>query len=126
MGDLLIEECESMEDISLDGLIKNSSVQSGEMGASDRSEFQNKGTSDGELSMSVSPVIEVAGEKKAFVSFFDNKRLAEGEIPNCKITKNQGFLAEEVDDLERYMKANLTMLKKMAASVDVLSAFMKN
>lgn len=80
---------------------------------------------DGELSMSVSPVFEKGGQKKACVSFSDKSRVAEGEIPECKIIKNQGFSEEEVEALERYMKANLTMLKKMASSVNVLGAFMK-
>lgn len=78
-----------------------------------------------ELNMVVSPVCEKDGKKMAFVSFSDSTRLAEGIIPECIINKNQGFSQEEVEGLERYMKANLTMLKKMAASVDVLSAFMK-
>ena len=44
-----------------------------------------------ELSMSVSPICERDGKKIAFVSFSDGTRTAEGEIPECKITKNEGF-----------------------------------
>lgn len=80
---------------------------------------------DGELTMTVSPVCLVEGQKKAFVNFTDGKRNAEGEIPDCIIRKYNGFTEAEKVQLEEYMKANLTMLKKMAANIDILAAMMK-
>lgn len=77
-----------------------------------------------ELSMSVSPICERDGKKIAFVSFSDGTRTAEGEIPECKITKNEGFDEGEVLQLELYMKSELANLKKMASSVNVMGAFM--
>ena len=77
-----------------------------------------------ELSMSVSPICEKNGQKAAYVSFSDGNRSAEGKIPDCKITKNNGFDEGEVAQLELYMKGNLMMLKKMASSVNVFDAFM--
>lgn len=86
----------------------------------------NKETeSDGELTMTVSPVCLVDGQKKAFVSFTDGVRNAEGEIPACVINKQDGFSAEEKAQLEDYMRANLSMLKKMASNIDILGAMMK-
>ena len=79
----------------------------------------------GEIDMSVSAVCKNEnGEKYAFVTFSDGVREAEGSIPKCKINRNQGFADIEVQQLEKYMRDNLTDLKKMAAGVDIFSAFL--
>lgn len=77
------------------------------------------------LNMSVSQVFCKDKEKYAFVYFTDKDRSAEGKIPDCKITVNQGFRDEEVEQLETYMQKELRNLKKMAAGVRVMDAFMK-
>lgn len=79
----------------------------------------------GALDMKVSSLCGKNGEKKAFVTFSDGKRLAEGEIPRCVIISNKGFSDEEVKKLEEYMKQNLPMLKSMAASINPIKALMK-
>ena len=76
------------------------------------------------LNMTVSPVCNRNGEKVAYVSFTDGSRTAEGEIPVCKITKNNGFHENEVEQLENYMKRELTSLKKMAAHINVFDVFL--
>lgn len=79
---------------------------------------------NGELNMSVSAICQNdKGEKYAFVTFSDGVRDAEGRIPECKIITNNGFAVIEVDQLEKYMRDNLTDLKKMAAGIDIFSAF---
>ena len=78
------------------------------------------------LNMSVSQVFNKNGMNYAFVTFDDGTRNAEGKIPDCIITSNNGFLPEEVMQLEDYMKRELSNLKKMASKVNVLSAFMKD
>lgn len=79
---------------------------------------------NGELNMSVSAICHnEKGEKYAFVTFSDGVRDAEGRIPDCKIISNNGFAVIEVQELERYMKQHLTELKKMAAGIDIFSAF---
>lgn len=80
--------------------------------------------SSDELKMSVSPICQKDGKRVAYVSFSDSKRSAEGIIPECKITKNQGFSNEEAEQLEAYMKQQLATLKKMAASVNAMDAFL--
>ena len=80
---------------------------------------------DDELSLAVSPVCQKDGKQYAFVTFTDKDRLAEGRIPECTIISNKGFSEEEVQHLERYMKRELTRLKKMASGINVLEAFMK-
>ena len=78
-----------------------------------------------ELSMTVSPVCAKDGKKYAYVSFTDGERIAEGIIPDCKIMSNKGFSREELEQLEAYMKSELPKLKRMAAEIRVLDAFMK-
>ena len=78
-----------------------------------------------EIQMSVSPVCMKDGERYAYVSFADGERVAEGKIPECKIVSNKGFSGEETEQLETYMQENLATLKRMAAGIRVLDAFMK-
>ena len=75
--------------------------------------------------MSVSPICVKDGEKYAFVTFSDRERTAEGRIPDCKIISNKGFSAEEAAQLAAYMEQELSTLKKMAAGIKLLDAFMK-
>lgn len=75
--------------------------------------------------MSVSPICVKDGKRYAFVIFSDEKRSAEGKIPDCKMISNQGFSEEEVEKLEEYMQKELPKLKQMAAGIHVLDAFMK-
>lgn len=78
-----------------------------------------------ELNMSVSPICVKDGKRYAFVTFTDGTRMAEGKIPDCKITSNKGFLEDEIIKLEEYMQKELPKLKQMAAGINVLDAFMK-
>lgn len=78
------------------------------------------------LNMSVSQVFRKNGKKYAFVSFTDGIRSAEGKIPDCKIISNKGFRKDEVTKLEDYMHRELAALKRMAADIDVMHAFMKD
>lgn len=81
-------------------------------------------TMSDELRMSVSPICTKGGKKYAFVSFTDGIRTAEGKIPDCTITSNDGFTEEEVLQLEDYMSQELPQLKKMAAGINVMDSFL--
>ncbi|SHJ59502.1 hypothetical protein [Pseudobutyrivibrio xylanivorans] len=86
-----------------------------------------KNNNKGELDMNVSAVCQnETGEKYAFVTFSDGVREAEGSIPKCRIIRNQGFADIEIQQLEKYMRDNLRQLKKMAAGVDIFSAFLES
>lgn len=76
------------------------------------------------LNMSVSQIVRKDGRKIAYVSFSDGQRMAEGQIPDCKITSSTGFGAEEIAQLEDYMGRELTNLKNMAAKINWIDAFM--
>lgn len=78
-----------------------------------------------EFTMSVSPVCLKDGQKVAYVSFTDGKRSAEGKIPECKIVSATGFDDNEIRMLEEYMEQELSRLKRMAASIRLMDAFMK-
>ncbi|MDD6381259.1 MAG: hypothetical protein PUG04_06210 [Lachnospiraceae bacterium] len=80
-----------------------------------------------ELKMTVSPICtDESGKKKyAYVTFSDGTRSAEGKIPSCEITKNDGFSDEEAAALHFYMKTNLEDLKKIAAKINVFEALKK-
>lgn len=97
------------------------------------------GTGIGELTMTVSPVCSRKGETVAYVLFSEARgemagaanndapvgiREAEGEIPACVIIRNKGFSEEEQEALEQYMKANLSNLKRMAASINPMDVFL--
>ena len=78
-----------------------------------------------ELKMTVSPVCMENDKKYAYVSFTDETRSAEGKIPECSIIRNEGFTEKEVQQLEDYMRRELTNLKKMAAGNNIMNAFLK-
>ena len=79
---------------------------------------------DGALNMSVSPICRQGDKKCAYVYFSDDNRSAEGIIPDCSIIKSTGFDDSEVSALEEYMRSQLATLKRMAANVNVMKAFM--
>lgn len=82
-----------------------------------------------ELEMLVSGIITKDGEKKACVYFqsgSDKTVFAEGFIPDCKITSQNGFTPEEICTLEDYMSENLEALKKSASEINPIKAMMKD
>lgn len=75
-----------------------------------------------ELNMSVSPICVKDGKKYAYILFSDNVRSAEGVIPDCRIINNNGFLEDEVKQLEAYMERSLPELKRLAAGQNAFNA----
>ena len=80
---------------------------------------------DNEFTMSVSPICLKDGKKFAYVSFTDGERSAEGKIPECKIVSATGLDRGEIRMLEEYMTMELPQLKKMAAGIRLVDAFLK-
>lgn len=78
-----------------------------------------------EVKLDISGVTEKDGKKRAYILFTRGNDHAEGYIPECILTKVQGFTDEEKVGLERYLKANLTELKKRAAKVNPITAIMR-
>ena len=78
-----------------------------------------------ELTLQVSGISVKDGKKQASVRFSDNDRYAEGIIPDCIITGSEGFTKEETAQLEDYLKAKLSELKKASAKINPLNAIMR-
>ena len=79
-----------------------------------------------EMKMTVSEIFRTeSGDKYVFVKFEDGKRFAEGKVPDCKITKQEGFTDAEVILLEQYMKNEQTTIFDEARKVNVMRAFLK-
>jgi len=77
------------------------------------------------MNLIVSGVVKKDDRLIAHLQFEDGGRFAEGVIPDCKIIKQKGFLEEEILQLEDYMRANLSDLKKEAAKINPFTAMMK-
>ena len=80
----------------------------------------------GEMNMTVSEIFRTdKGDKYVFVKFEDGKKFAEGKVPDCKITKQEGFTDAEVILLEQYMKNEQATIFDVARKVNVMRAFLK-
>lgn len=77
-----------------------------------------------EVKLDISGVVERDGKRIAHICFTRGSDIAEGYIPDCVLTKVQGFTEEEASQLADYLRANLTQLKKTAAGINPLNAFM--
>ena len=81
---------------------------------------------NGSWKLTVSPVCNRDGRQYAYVAFQDGDRIAEGMIPECIITSSGDFSAEEITQMEDYMRRELMELKKAASGVNVWNAFLKD
>ena len=77
-----------------------------------------------EMRLDISGVVEKDGKKIARICFTRGDDIAEGYIPDCILTKVEGFTEDEASQLVDYLRANLTDLKKRAAQINPLNAFM--
>ncbi len=59
-----------------------------------------------ELTFTYSGVLSKNGKPFVSVMFERGKDVAEGTVPDCIITKSEGFTEEEIHELEDYMDAN--------------------
>lgn len=77
-----------------------------------------------DVNLDISGVVEKDGKKIAHIRFTRGEDVAEGYIPDCVFTKVKGFTDEETEQLTDYLRANLTDLKRRAAAINPLNAFM--
>ena len=78
-----------------------------------------------ELKMTISGFVPKDGRKSVYIVFEDGKRKAEGYVPDCVITKNEGFEEDEVKMLELYLKQNQDMIREHAKLINPIKALMK-
>lgn len=72
----------------------------------------------------ISGIIRRQDDKRVCVLFSDDKRMAEGVVPACKIISNTGFSKEEVEGLEKYLRENETDIWDEALKVNPLKGFL--
>ena len=75
--------------------------------------------------MTVSGFVPKDGRKSVYVVFEDGARKAEGYVPDCVITQNNGFEEDEVKMLELYMKHNQDLIREQAKLINPIKALMK-
>lgn len=78
-----------------------------------------------ELKMTISGIVPKDGRKSVYVVFEDGKRKAEGYVPDCIITHNEGFEEDEIKMLELYLKQNQDMIREHAKLINPIKALMK-
>lgn len=59
-----------------------------------------------EVKLTHSGILAVDGRRKVSVRFERGTDIAEGTLPECRITKNSGFSEEEVKGLEAYLEGS--------------------
>lgn len=81
-------------------------------------------SSSDEVKMTYSSVLTKDGKPMVCVRFEQGKSWAEGVIPQCEITKSEGFSAEEKEALANYLKANrkdiISRAKKISGIMNML------
>ena len=77
-----------------------------------------------EIKLDITGMVETDGKKVSHVRFSRGEDYAEGYIPDCKFTKVKGFTDEETARLADYLRENLPDLKKRAAAISPLNAFL--
>lgn len=78
-----------------------------------------------ELKMTISGIVPREGRKSVYIVFEDGQRKAEGYVPDCVITKNEGFEEDEIKMLELYLKQNQDMIREHAKMINPIKALMK-
>lgn len=78
-----------------------------------------------ELKMTISGFVPKDGRKSVYVVFEDGEKKAEGYVPECIITTNEGFEEDEIKVLELYMKQNQDMIREHAKYINPIKALMK-
>jgi hypothetical protein len=73
-----------------------------------------------EMKLTYSGVFHLNGKVCSSVCFERGKNIAEGIIPDVKITKNSGFSSDEIIQLEKYLKDNTEQLMSEAQKISTL------
>ncbi len=77
-----------------------------------------------EIKMSVSAMTRTDNKKAVYVLFTDDRKSAEFAIPECKLIRNDGFAADEIDQLMQYVKNEQDSILDVAKGINPLKAFM--
>lgn len=80
---------------------------------------------DEEMKMTHSAIFPVKGKPHVSVVFERGNDAAEGRIPECRITKSEGFSKEETEGLERYLRTNSDEIFRRAKSISNIKHWLK-
>lgn len=78
-----------------------------------------------EMKMTYSAIVVADGKKKVSVKFEAGKNYAEASIPECKITKSEGFEEDELVVLEKYLQMNQIEIINKAKEITGIRGFMR-
>ena len=78
-----------------------------------------------ELKMTHSTVLSRDGRPFVAVMIERGKDVAEGTIPECRITRNNGFSSEEVAELEAYLEEHRKEIIEAAKGISSLSNLLR-
>lgn len=70
-----------------------------------------------EMKMTHSGIIVKQGRRHVLVRFERGKDIAEASLPECKVTKNDGFSEEEVVGLEVYLQMQVDIIFAKAKEI---------
>lgn len=72
---------------------------------------------DEEMKMTYTSVLTKNGKPHISLLFERGKDFCEGNVPDCKISRNQGFSADEVEALQQYLAGNKRMIIEHAKEI---------
>lgn len=78
-----------------------------------------------ELKMTHSTILSKDGRPFVAVMIERGKDVAEGTIPECRITRNNGFSSEEVTELEAYLEEHRKEIIEAAKGISTLSNLLR-
>ena len=78
-----------------------------------------------EVKMTHTGIISKEGKRHVFVRFERGSDMAEAGQPECKVTKSQGFSAEEIEGLEAYLAKENDVIFEKAKAISGIRGWMR-
>lgn len=78
-----------------------------------------------DIKMSVSSLTRKDGEKKIYVLFTDQDKMAEFSLPEEINLYNKGFSEDDIKKLLEYLKNNKEKIYEISKEINPIKAFMK-
>ena len=73
-----------------------------------------------EMKMTYTSVVTKNNKPMISIKFERGKDMCEGSVPDCVISKNNGFTSEEIEGLEYYLRVNKKEIIEHAKSISGL------
>ncbi|MBR1597396.1 MAG: hypothetical protein IJ661_00620 [Lachnospiraceae bacterium] len=79
-----------------------------------------------DLRMSVSSMTRTKDKKALYVLFQDDTRMAEFELPACRVVSNKGFSEDELKQLLDYVDGQREYIYSLGKKLNPIKAMMKD